>query len=141
MLDDLGLNVALGWLAQDVLSTRGLEVRVHVGDDDLPTDVGLAIAIYRLTETALEHFAMHVEAGIAIELRRHPNDWVLRFQSEPGHARPGGDPAALMAMTEAFDDQVHLLGARVERSEDSHGIQRLTVFIGEPLAPSTGAGR
>ena len=141
LLDDLGLKAALDWLAQDVRSRRGLDVRLHLGDDDLPMDGGLAIAIYRLTETALEHFATHVDAGIGIELLRRPHDWVLLFQSEPGHARPGADTASLMAMTEAFEDQIHLLEARVERSALPRGIQRLEVFIGGSVsAAASGIG-
>lgn len=129
MLEELGLNAALDWLIHDVAARCGLRSTLHLDDAGVPMEGDLAIAVYRLAETALEHLATYVDDGIGIELLRRRHDWVLQFQSEPGHARGAADAAETMAMTQSFDDQVHLLGARVERSELPRGIRRLSVFI------------
>jgi PAS domain S-box-containing protein len=129
MLENLGLNAALEWLVGDVASRLGLTAELHIGEDSVPMDDSLALAVYRLIEMALEHFGLHVDAGIDIELLQRPGDLVLQFQSAPGHARPGSNTGAMMEMSEAFRDQVHLLGARLELDELAEGTHRLSVFI------------
>lgn len=129
MLENLGLNAALEWLVGDVASRLGLTADLHLDADSVSMDESLSLTVYRLTEMALEHFALYVDAGIDIELLQRPGDLVLQFQTAPGHARPGARTGPMMEMNEAFRDQVHLLGARLELGELAEGTRRLSVFI------------
>jgi PAS domain S-box-containing protein len=141
MLDNLGLNSALEWLACDVATRLGLAVGLHLDANDKPLEESAAIAIYRLVEAALEHLALHVHGGVSVELLHRPHDVVLQFQSTPGHARQASTTQDLIRLTDALRDQVHLLGGRLEASELPDGTSRFTVllpFARLPLAASSG---
>lgn len=129
ILDNLGLNAALDWLASDVASRLRLAVEMHLEDNDASIDESLAIALYRLAETALEHFARHVDGGIGVELLRRPHDLILQFQSAPGHAREGALFANVTRLPESFMDRVHLLGGRLEISDMPGDVRRMSVFV------------
>jgi PAS domain S-box-containing protein len=128
ILDNLGLNAALDWLAHDVAARLGLAVELHL-DDDTTLDDDTAIAIYRLVETALGQLAQRVSAGISVEMLQRPQDVVLQFQGEPGHVRFPGAGVLAGELTEALKDQVHLLGGRLEFSELAGAIWRVSVFV------------
>jgi PAS domain S-box-containing protein len=130
MLENLGLGAALQALIDTTASGLGLAAELHVEENVESADKRLAIAVYRLTEVALEHFARRVTGGITVELLRRPRDWVLQFQSVPGHDRPGATWAESVTMPENFRDQVHLLNGRIEYGELSDEARRITVFIG-----------
>lgn len=130
MLSDLGLRAALEWLVSDVAERLDLRANLHFDDDDATLPQPLAIAIYRLIEAALVHFAPYVRAGISVELLRRPRDWVLVLQIVPGHERTDGPAGSLMSLPHGFKDQVHLLGGRLEFSELPGHAQRMLVFLG-----------
>ncbi len=130
MLNDLGLSAALDWLVRDAASRLDLSARLHVAVDDSALDGSLAISIYRLTEMALAHFTLYVVAGISVELLHRPNDWVLLFQSVPGHPRRSAPSRPITALPQALKDLVFLLGGRVELSELPGDIRRVCVFLG-----------
>jgi PAS domain S-box-containing protein len=142
MLDNLGLSAALEWLIDDVAARLGLSAELHLAEDVVPVDESLALAVYRLTEMALEHFARHVDAGVSIEVLQRSRDLVLLFQSAAGHLRPGASASALLNMTEAFTDHIHLLGARLELSELPQGTRRFSVVIeADPRRTANTSGR
>ncbi len=128
ILDNLGLNAALDWLARDVTARLGLAAELHL-DDDASLDDATAIAIYRLVETALVQLAQRVSAGISVEMLQRPQDVVLQFQSEPGHPPNPGASGVAGDLTDALKDQVHLLGGRLEFSELAGPIWRVSVFV------------
>jgi hypothetical protein len=83
-----------------------------------------------LVETALAHFARYVHAGFSVELLHRPNDWVVLLQSVPGHARQHAPSGPMMALPQAFKDQIHLLGGRLEFAELPGDVHKAFVFIG-----------
>lgn len=131
ILDNLGLNAALDWLACDVAKRLGLVVDLLL-DEDLQPDAASSLAIYRLAETALEQLAQRVTAGVTLELLQRPHDLVLQFRCEPGHARRGVRDGDVTGASRALKDQVHLLAGRLEVGEQAHGLRCISVFLPTP---------
>jgi PAS domain S-box-containing protein len=134
MLSDLGLRAALEWLVGDISARLGLRASLHFDEDDATLGQPLAIAIYRLVETALSHFAQYTQSGLSVELLPRPMDWVLVFQSTPEHARAKAPLGSVMALPHAFKDQIHLLNGRMEFRELPGRTHQLAVFIDRQAA-------
>jgi PAS domain-containing protein len=71
MLDDLGLNAAIEWLAQDTASRLGLRFSLSL-DEDLPDlDEQTALALYRFVQESLSYLLRDtVGIEFAIDLHR-----------------------------------------------------------------------
>lgn len=129
MLDNLGLSAAFDGLARDVATRFGIEVDFHLDYADPPQAGISGIAIYRIAEAVLQHLARHVDGGISFELVQRPQDLVLQFLSEAGHARPDAPDTGIAVVDEALMDQLHLLGGRLDVGELPAGGRRICVFL------------
>ncbi len=71
MLDDLGLNAAIEWLAEGWSRRMGVAVQLKLQAADSALDDALSIALYRMVQEALTNIARHAHATqVAIELRQ-----------------------------------------------------------------------
>jgi signal transduction histidine kinase len=104
MLDDLGLNAAIEWLARDMARRSGIDIRVRL-DDTHPQPAGrLATALYRMVQEGLTNAARHARARrVDVSLRRHGDTLVLTVAD---------DGVGLPAGATARDDGYGLLGMR-----------------------------
>jgi two-component system, NarL family, sensor histidine kinase UhpB len=83
MLDDLGLNAAIEWLASDASRRLGIVVQVQLGEDDMQVDERVAIALYRMVQEALTNVARHAKATkVEICLRQHDDTLELTVQDD-----------------------------------------------------------
>ncbi|MDO9313559.1 MAG: PAS domain S-box protein [Burkholderiaceae bacterium] len=113
MLDDLGLNAALDWLARESTRLSGVPVTISVGDTDPPLAEVRAVGLFRLAQAALADVLNHAPGqGAHIELKHQDGDVVLVVQANgsgwpivPLHARPDA--------SDALRDQAHLLGGEL----------------------------
>jgi PAS domain S-box-containing protein len=128
MLDNLGLGAALNWLVRDVTTRRGVRIALHL-DDQPPLQESHDIAIYRLTEMALTALAREADANIQIEVLQRPQDVVLQLDSDRGHRRHARRAGAGPDPIESMRDQIHLLGGRLEFSEQPEGARRMTIVL------------
>jgi two-component system, NarL family, sensor histidine kinase UhpB len=64
MLDDLGLNAAIEWLAQSWAERMGIQVRLRLGAADADIGDAAAIALYRVVQEALTNIARHAGASL-----------------------------------------------------------------------------
>ncbi|TDP64122.1 PAS domain-containing sensor histidine kinase [Roseateles toxinivorans] len=62
MLDDLGLNAAIEWLAHESARRLGLEVSVDLDETEPPADHRMATALYRMVQEALANVGNHAGA-------------------------------------------------------------------------------
>ncbi|MDR6207854.1 PAS domain-containing sensor histidine kinase [Paraburkholderia graminis] len=62
ILDDLGLEAALGWLADGFEQRHGLSVHCDFALNDVEPDELTAISIFRITQEALTNVARHAKA-------------------------------------------------------------------------------
>mgnify|MGYP001549016420 CR=1 FL=1 len=128
ILDNLGLRAALDWLAHDATTRLGLDVEFHVDVDDREVAAPSALAIYRLAETATAHLAQHAGRAVAVDVLQRPFDVVLQFRRAKGDAQEEANADEFAGLAEILQDQVHLLGGRVEAG------RRVMVFL--PMKPA-----
>lgn len=129
MLDDLGLEPALHWLARSIEQAAGMAVVVEI--EPLPVlDGELQTLLFRIAQEGLNNAAKHAAAG-SVLLRLIARDRRLQLQViddgrgfDPGQVASAGG-SGLGSMRE----RVHLHGGQLElRSSPGHGTRlRATV--------------
>jgi two-component system, NarL family, sensor histidine kinase UhpB len=115
MLDDLGLNAAIEWLARDASRRLGIEVTVQLAENEEPVDDRVATAVFRMVQEALTNVARHARATHAqIALRRHDGELELTVEDNgmgfPQRALQRDGSFGLMGMRE----RASMLGGRLE---------------------------
>lgn len=130
MLDDLGLNAAIEWLARDAARRLGMEVTVQLGTDDPPLAPGADIALYRMVQEALTNVARHANAtDVRIELRQNAEELVLTVrdngQGFPDRSRRQDGRYGLLGIRE----RAIMLGGRLDLDNPPGGGARITVHL------------
>ncbi|NTU60702.1 MAG: sensor histidine kinase [Deltaproteobacteria bacterium] len=133
MLDDLGLEPAMGWQTREFSRRSGVGVRLDYGADvgELPDAV--CTCLYRVAQEALTNCARHAKAeNVFVSVRREPDGVVLEVEDdgvgfEPLPRRGGG--LGLVGI----EERVRELGGGVTISSRLYLGTRLTARI--PLPP------
>jgi len=139
MLDDLGLNAAIEWLARDAAHRMDIDITVQLGDEDPPLGERAAIALYRIVQEALTNVARHAHATeVRIEMREDGTELMLSI-----HDNGVGFPDRSMQHEGRFGllgirERAYMLGGRLEVDNPPVGGGRITVHL--PLAPANHAG-
>lgn len=129
MLDDLGLNAAIEWLAAEASKRLGIRVRAEL--DELPeVDGRVAIALYRMVQEALTNVARHARAHtVGVELRRAADGLHLTVRDDgvgfPARALQREGRFGLLGMRE----RAELLGGRLEIDNPPGGGARVRVHL------------
>lgn len=105
ILDDLGLDAAIEWLAQDFSQLYGLRVRCRI---EAPTDVlneQAAITLYRVAQEALTNVVKHARARqVTVKLRSDAHCYELRIEDDgvglQQEAMPRADAFGILGMRE-----------------------------------------
>jgi len=139
MLDDLGLNAAIEWLARDAARRMDIEITLRLGDEDPPVSDRAAIALYRMVQEALTNVARHARAtGVRIEMRQEGAELVLTVHDNgvgfPDRTQVQDGRYGLLGIRE----RAYMLGGRIEVDNPPGGGGRLTVRL--PLARTERAG-
>lgn len=130
MLDDLGLNAAIEWLAGGWSRRMGVAVTLHLGTADPTASDAARIALYRMTQEALTNIARHARATeVCIELKQTDSELLLTVMDNG----VGFDEAAiygegthgLMGMRE----RALMLGGQLEIGNSPRGGGRVTVRL------------
>lgn len=133
MLDDLGLLPALTWLANDLRARSDLEVDLLLDPrlEGRPIDDDLAVALYRITQEALNNCLKHAHATqVTVELMRVEDQLQLRV-TDNGRGyrrterRPGQDGMGLAGIRE----RLRPFGGHLRIGERPTGGMVLTVTI------------
>lgn len=142
MLDDLGLIAALEWLARDSARRMGIEVTVHLGQQDPALGNEATTAVYRIVQEALTNVARHARAtDVRIELREAAGEVVLTVQDNgvgfaPEAARKPGSFGLL-----GIRERAQLLGGSMHTENPLGGGARITVRLPLRLDPERVAGQ
>jgi len=130
MLDDLGLNAAIEWLAQSWAARMGIAVKLQLGASDPEVNDAAAIALYRMVQEALTNIARHAHATeVRIALRQRAGELQLRVQDngvgfeEPQMYREGSH--GLMGIRE----RAYMLGGELKIGNARGGGGQLTVRL------------
>jgi two-component system sensor histidine kinase UhpB len=156
ILDDLGLNAAMRWLADEAATRLGLQVRLHAAAGDPQLDPRTAVGVYRLMESLLNGVA-RTEPGaqVDIELQESGQQLHLWLTARPGGwpARPEAaeQPGARRASRGAASDlagqhtgllaELRTLGGRLIEARAEAGIYRVHAVLPRAAAGSDGRSR
>ncbi len=139
MLDDLGLNAAIEWLARDTARRTGIDVSVQLAELPGPPEERLATALYRMVQEGLTNVVRHAQAHhVQVQLRRD-GDAAELIVADDGIGLP--DPGAVR--DDAYGllglrERVAMLGGTLVLDNRPGGGARLAVRV--PLAPRPQAG-
>ena len=134
MLDDLGLNAAIDWLANDTARRMGLQLSLSLGPEEPPLAPATALVVYRFVQAALSHLLQHADSThVHLEMQRQPD--ALRMVMQ---ARGKVGPLTARTDTQAHDGQIlqhraRLLGGRlmIDTARDRSGW--LSLYLSLPL--------
>ncbi len=147
MLDDLGLNAAIEWLARDAARRMGIEITLHLEEHESTVDDRLATAIFRMVQEALTNVARHSRAtDVQIGLRRSGGELVLVVEDNgvgyPERSMQRGGSFGLLGLRE----RAGMFGGRLEIGNPPGSGARLTIRLpfgvptdAEPAEASAGA--
>lgn len=150
VLDDLGLNAAIDWLARDSARRNGIDIQLHLDDSDPPLGERTSVALYRMVQETLAHLESHSHGDkVCIALQQWPGELVLVVQGN-GADWPdasashwtGGSRHNLLAVvgqnvdhdedtdpTQALREQAHMLGGHLELGATPGGGRSITVRL------------
>lgn len=136
ILDDLGLNAAIEWLARDAARRLGVDVTVHLGSEDPPLAPGADIALYRMVQEALTNVGRHSGATeVHIEVVQSEGELALTVRDNgtgfPDRSLRQEGRYGLLGMRE----RALALGGRLDIDSPRGGGGRITVHL--PLALDT----
>ena len=137
MLDDLGLNAAVEWLADNWKRRTGIPVELILCKDDPPLDDTATIAVYRIVQEALTNVARHARASaVTIRFRLERHQLCLTIEDNgvghPAVAAGRGGSHGLLGIRE----RVYMAGGALEIGNAAHGGARLAIRFPLPVAAS-----
>jgi signal transduction histidine kinase len=130
MLDDLGLNAAIEWLAAGWARRMGVGVSLRLAEDIPPVGDAAAIAVYRMVQEALTNVARHARATeVRVETRYDGDQFVLSVEDNgrgfPERSMYREGSHGLMGIRE----RAFMLGGSLELGNSPHGGGRVTVRL------------
>ena len=139
MLDDLGLNAAIEWLARESARRMGIEVTVRQDETDPPVDSRTATTLYRTVQEALTNVARHARAtDVSIEIHRRGDELVVSVQDNGIGFPPSAVGKAGSFGLLGLRERAYMVGGRLEIDNPPGCGARVTVRI--PLCdPEPGA--
>ncbi len=133
ILDDLGLNAAVNWLALDVATRTGVAIKVHHDDNDPPLDAFQRVGVFRLLQIALSLITRSAAGQSATIHLRHGNGQLELLMESSGSGWPMGDSLDMAVATHSpLVQQVHLLGGRLEFEDSIHQSRRVAFRLRLP---------
>jgi two-component system sensor histidine kinase UhpB len=139
MLDDLGLNAAIEWLANGWARRMGIAVRLRLGLDDPPVSEATSIALYRMVQEALTNIARHARATeVRIEMQTRAEQLLLTVQDNgTGFAELSNYPETSHGLM-GIRERAYMLGGQLEVGNLATGGARIMIRL--PLeSPRSGA--
>jgi signal transduction histidine kinase len=138
MLDDLGLNAAVEWLARESAHRMGVTITVHLGDSDPALGGRASTAVYRMVQEALTNVARHAHATeVHIEMHQVEGELVLAVRDNgvgfPERATQQEGSYGLMGIRE----RAFMLGGTLEIDNPTGGGGRITLRL--PLLSAAAA--
>ncbi len=136
MLDDLGLNAAIDWLANGWARRMGVKMTLHLGATDPAIDDAASIALYRVVQEALTNIARHARATeVCIEVQEGAGELRLTVLDNG----IGFDPASMFREGShgllGIRERALMLGGELEVGNSPRGGGRVTVRLPLLAAP------
>ena len=119
LLDDLGLDAALNWLARTLSERTGLAIELRSGLDEQRLHPDVETLVFRITQEALTNVIRHAQAQTAqIVLERRGDMLILRVEDDgcgcDTRLLADAERAAVSSGLRGMRDRAELFGGRVE---------------------------
>lgn len=134
MLDDLGLQAAIEWLAKDFERRSGIQVTLHWVDSAKPIQQHMATAVYRIVQEALTNMARHAQASHAVISMEPKGQRLQLVVEDDGRGFPPDQPPLGSFGLIGMRERVHMLGGHITLKNAASGGARLVVRL--PLLPA-----
>lgn len=125
LLDDLGLDAALAWLARTLSERTGLAIELQSGLDERRLHPDVETLVFRITQEALTNVIRHSEARsarIALECQAHTLTLRIEDKGRGFDATQVAAPGQVSGGLRGMRDRAELFGGRVElRSAPGEG--------------------
>ncbi len=83
ILDELGFGDAVTWQIREFARHSGLQLHIHLPAQDLVRDPGLATALFRIVQEALNNVVRHADArNVWVDLESDQTDLILRVRDD-----------------------------------------------------------
>jgi len=114
MIDDLGLNAALDWLARDSARRLGLAIALQLEDIDPALGERASISVYRILQEILACIARHSHGSdVCVEMRQRDGELLLGVRDNgPAAAGPSRSPEMAAEMP-TLAQHARLLGGQL----------------------------
>jgi signal transduction histidine kinase len=142
MLDDLGLNAAMQWLAHEAGQRLGLSVALQVAAQEPCLEPRAIIGVYRLMEALLARIARDAGAAqvtitmreegstLLLDIQVAPGGWPLRATTHAsGHDALAGRKARSTLEHQALQAELRLVGAQIAEPPAPAGAYYLRVSL------------
>ncbi|MDL2338335.1 MAG: PAS domain S-box protein [Pseudomonadota bacterium] len=142
MLDDLGLNAAIDWLARESERRSGVEVRLSLDEVDPPLDANRTLALFRAVQSALSEVTRHTsEQSVHLMLNQRDDELVLVVQA-PGSGWPHTSTDTEIDSTSSVREHAHMLGGQLSIENGPGNGRKITIRvpISPPAVPAGDAG-
>jgi PAS domain S-box-containing protein len=140
MLDDLGLNTAIEWLASDSARRLGIQISLQLDDDLPPLHEDTATALYRMVQESLTNIARHAHASqVSISLQRRDGQLNLVVQDDGVGFATRTLPQEGNGLV-GIRERAYMLGGDLEIGTAAlgGGLLSIRVPLGDPPTPPTG---
>jgi signal transduction histidine kinase len=142
LLDDLGLNAALEWQAQEFSRRSGIPCKLNLPKDDLALDLALNTTLFRIFQETLTNIARHAQATrVSASLKQTEQTLVLTMRDNGRGITEGelNNPRSL-GLLGLRERAVQWGGETTIRGIVRKGTT-VTVRIPLPASPAKGGGR
>ena len=93
VLDDLGFIDALKWHATELAKRSGLDIQLHIPEQETGLSDDVATALFRIVQESLNNIVKHANAQhVVIRLEHSDDKWVLSVQDD-GQGFPDSQPS------------------------------------------------
>jgi len=140
MLDDLGLQDAVAWLAGEFSKHSGIECRLDAPEDAVfeKVDRVIAITLYRVLQESLTNIARHANAKNAWVILAASGNWLQLEVEDDGQGIADADLARPRSLgLKGMRERVRYIGGEVEIGRAPRGGTRVLVRV--PKLPMQGA--
>jgi signal transduction histidine kinase len=137
ILDDFGLFAALRWQLKKTWGNSAVVSSETYPDVEPAFESGAAIALFRIAQEALSIALLHVSVKSAdLSVWVDPTNFWMRFSDDgtPEADKQSEDAAMVLA---SMRHRIHVLGGKVEISNNEAGVTALTVWM--PFRPASAA--
>jgi len=138
MLDDLGLNAAIEWLARDTSVRMGIAVHTRLPLEEPAVDKRVATAVFRMVQEALTNVARHAQAtSVDVALQVLDESLVLTVADDgvglPAQAVRRAGSFGLLGLRE----RALMLGGQIDIQRGRRGGTTMTVRLPSHPASTT----